>query len=383
MTGSSHVHFGAQGVDLFLDSFLALGAPERRLFLVAGRHSYEASGAAAALAPFLADISVTRFSDFSSNPKIDDLGRALTSFRKSGARSLLAVGGGSAMDIGKLINYFASTQVDPEAYVRGERGRAKAFFPLLAVPTTAGSGSEATHFAVLYDGFSKLSVADPALIPSSAWLNATFTESLSPYQTACSGFDALAQAMESYWAVGSTVESMQDSISALRLCLEHLEGAVLKPTTEHRAGMLEAAHLAGRAINVAKTTAAHALSYAMTGHYKLAHGHAVALTLPAVFEANAAVTDLDVNDSRGVTHVRDAVQRLCALLDSSSAITAVSRLRNMMTRIGLSPTWFGDHEVDLTEVRTHILQEVNQERLGNNPRRFTPELIAQVVAQIQ
>jgi len=383
MSTPPSVHIGIQGAKAFIQAFMDLGGVDRNPFLMAGQHAYKASGVAEVLDPLWRDIPVTRFSDFSPNPTVEELQRALAAFGESGARSILAVGGGSALDMAKLVNYFSSTQVAPEAYVRGERGVAREFLPLLAVPTTAGSGSEATHFAVLYDGVHKLSVASPALVPSHTWLNAAFTESLSPYQTACSGFDALAQAMESYWALGATTESRENSEKALILCLTHLEGAVLAPSPENRAGMQMAAHWAGRAINVSKTTAAHALSYAMTGHYGLAHGHAVALVLPAVLEANASVDNLDMSHPPGAEPLRKTLRRLYELLGVSSALDAATQLRSLMARIGLSSTWFTDQGVDPAAVRALILQEVNQERLANNPCRFTQELMEQVLAPIQ
>jgi alcohol dehydrogenase class IV len=377
------VHVGVQGIEEYIQAFRKLDGADKNLFLIAGKHSYEASGVAKALSGLLSDVSVIRFSGYSPNPKVDEVQKALAAFNKSGASRIVVAGGGSALDIGKLVNYFSSTKVDPAAYVHGERGKAKQFLPLLAIPTTAGSGSEATHFAVLYDGFNKLSIADSGLLPSHTWLNAAFTESLLPLQTACCGFDALAQAIESYWAVGSTSESQLDSAKAIRLCQEHLDAAVLRPTLQARAGMLKASHLAGRAINVSKTTAAHAMSYAMTGHYGLAHGYAVALLLPAVLEVNDAVTDSDVMDSRGAKYVQGTMRQLYGILGFSSAKQTADYLRDLRARIGLSMTWFRDQGVDPKNVRILIQQEVNQERLANNPRRFTPELVKQVVASIQ
>ena len=383
MNAAGHVHVGADGAEAFLLEFLAIGGVSSGIFLVAGRHSFEASGVARTLAPLLADRRVARFSDFSANPEVGELRQALAAFRESGAGLILAAGGGSALDLGKLVNYFSSMGLEPEDYLKGARGGGAGFRPLLAIPTTAGSGSEATHFAVLYDGVEKASIGDPRLVPSHAWLNAAFTESLSPYQAACSGFDALAQAIESSWAVCSTDSSRRASAQAVRLCREHLEGAVLKPSLAHRSGMLEAAHLAGQAINVSKTTAAHALSYSLTAHYGLAHGHAVAMTLPAVFEANAAVTAEDINDPRGVAHVRAVMQDLCACLGAGSTAQAVHEIQSLMARIGISSAWFREHGIEPGEVRKQVLREVNQERLGNNPRRLADAAMASIVERIQ
>lgn len=383
MTSNEYVQVGAEGAEVFIQKFLALGGPDDSIFMIAGNQSYEASGAAIFFTPLLADKRVVRFSDFSANPKIEEFRRILGAFRESRAGLILSVGGGSAIDFGKLVNYFTSRGIDTDAYLQGKRGEEAAFLPHLAVPTTAGTGSEATHFAVLYNGFKKISVVDKRLIPSHVWLNSAFTASMPLYQTASTGFDALAQAIESYWAVGSTLESRQDSAKALHLCLRHLEGAVLTPTSEHRAGMLEAAHLAGRAINVSKTTAAHAMSYALTAHYGLPHGHAVAMTLPLVFEANASVTEADVNDLRGVSHVRTVMHELCMLLGVDSPKRAAQRLQEIMARIGLSSVWFSEHCFDPMEAREFIMQEVNEERLANNPRRLDRNLVVKIVSHIQ
>jgi len=383
MTSNDHVQVGTEGAEVFVQKFLALGRPDDPVFLIAGKQSYEASGAAIFFTPLLADKRVVRFSDFSANPKIEEFRRILGAFRESRAGLILSVGGGSAIDFGKLVNYFATTGIDPVAYTQGKRGSGAALSPLLAVPTTAGTGSEATHFAALYIGLNKISIADKRIVPSHIWLNPTFTVSMSPYLTACTGFDALAQAIESHWAVGSTLESRRDSAKALQLCLRHLEGAVLTPTTEHRAGMLEAAHLAGRAINVSKTTAAHAMSYALTAHYGLPHGHAVAITLPAVFAANAVLTEADVNDLRGVAHVRAVMDELCMMLGVNSPKKAAQRLQEIMARIGLSDVWFSAHGFDPAEARDYVMQEVNAERLANNPRRLDAKLVAQIVYPIQ
>ena len=383
MTSNEYVQVGSEGAEVFIQKFLALCRSDDKVFLIADRQAYEPSGAASFFPTLLADKRVVIFSDFSANPKIEELRRALVVFKETRAGLILSVGGGSALDIGKLVNYFAARSVDTEAYLEGKRGEDAEFFPHLAVPTTAGSGSEATHFAVLYYGFKKISVADKGLIPSHVWLNSVFTASMSPYQTASSGFDALAQAIESYWAVGSTSESRQDSAKALQLCLRHLEGAVLTPTSEHRAGMLEAAHLAGRAINVSKTTAAHAMSYALTAYYGLTHGHAVAMILPAVFEANAVVTEANLNDSRGVTHVRAVMRELCMLFGVVSPKKAAQRLQEIIARIGLSVVWFSAHGFDPAEARDYVMQEVNAERLANNPRRMDGETVARIVSYIK
>ena len=155
---------------------------------------------------------------------------------------------------------------------------------LIAIPTTSGSGSEATHFAVVYVGGEKFSVAHPIyMLPNVVVLNPSLTYSMDSYQTALSGVDAFAQAMESYWSVNSTEESKKYSIEALELIIEHLPLAV-NYNDNSRDIMLHAANLAGKAINIAKTSGAHAISYVLTSKFNIPHGQAVALTLPAWYD---------------------------------------------------------------------------------------------------
>lgn len=383
LTGNNKILFGVEGAEGFVREFIDLDGYGRPLFLVTGRQSYESSGAASFLRPIFADREVVRFYDFSVNPKMEDLGHVLEAFKASKAHLLIAVGGGSTIDLAKLINYFAATGIDPTNYTKGEKCNIEAFWPLLAVPTTAGTGSEATHFAVLYNGFKKISVADGRMAPSHIWLNPRFTISMSSYLTACTGFDAFAQAIESYWAVGSTKESRQDSAKAIKLCLAHLEKAVMMPTLEHRANMLQAAYLSGKAINVSKTTAAHALSYALTAHYGLPHGHAVAMTLPAVFEANTTFTEKDVCDPRGVEHLHTIITEICELFEVDSVQEVVQRIRDIVTNIGLSDSWLSEHDFEPKEAREYITQEVNYERLWNNPRSLNGKMIDQIVSHIK
>jgi alcohol dehydrogenase class IV len=134
---------------------------------------------------------------------------------------------------------------------------------------------------------------------------------------------------------------------------------------------------------VSKTTAAHALSYALTAHHGLPHGHAVAMTLPAVFEANADVTEADVNDLRGTAHVHDVIRELCMLLGADSPKKAVLRIHEIIARIGLSVAWLSEHGIDLSEARDNVMRGVNAERLGNNPRRLSARELEQIVLNIR
>lgn len=144
--------------------------------------------------------------------------------------------------------------------------------PCLALPTTASTGAEETRFAVCYDGETKYSVDFEAIRPSDVAIVPEFTASLPEYQKASTNFDAYAQAVESLWAKGATKESKEYARLAL---------ALMK-----KGDWPEASYWAGRAIDISRTTAAHALSYYLTSHYGIPHGHAVYMVFEYVCRNN-------------------------------------------------------------------------------------------------
>lgn len=330
------VHRGLAGGSAFLTRFLA-GAPADRTLWVCRPKSFAESGAKE-WAERSAGRNLRIFCDFSSNPKIEDVERGVALFRALSAEAVVGVGGGSVLDMAKLVNYFGSRKIGLDEHLQAPASPAVPLRPLLAVPTTAGSGSEATHFAVVYRGQTKYSVADETIRPSHVLLVPEFTASMDAYQTACTGMDALAQGLESIWARGATDESRRSAREALRLALDHLAAAVNRPTPEDRAAMLEAAHLAGRAIDVSKTTGAHAFSYALTSEYGLPHGHAVGLLLPFFVDYH---------------------QRAGIRVDPVDAPS----LRRLSGAIGLDAKL----PATATEIHAVLTRLVNLERLSNNP----------------
>lgn len=337
-----------------------------RVFLVTGRESYVRSGAQELIKTLLQDRATDHFDSFSANPFVSDLLNGLDRFHQFKPDCILAVGGGSVMDMAKLINFFGPAGIRPDQFfAEGGSVCRPTPLPLIAVPTTSGSGSEATRFAVVYKAGVKHSVEADSLIPDVAVLIPGLTSSLSPYQTACSGFDALAQAIESYWAPGATSVSKQYSSEAAKLCLKHLEQAVVNPVSADRAGLMDAAYLAGKAINMTKTTAAHACSYFLTARYGLPHGHAVAMMFPAVFEFNM--------QEPGGEMSADVIQELCRMFASFTPAEALEKIRSLCLRIGLDQSWVKQAGASLDEIRSGLIREVNKDRLLNNPRRVCIE----------
>ena len=351
------------------------------VFVVTQEEAWSLTGAGRSLEPILAKHQTTRFSGFSPNPKLDEVLRGMAAFRASGAQAILAVGGGSAIDMAKLIAALSPQAESPLEILRGAKSLACPAAPVIAVPTTAGTGSEATHFAVVYVEGRKFSLAHPRMLPKYAVIDPDLTANMPPGLTAASGLDAFSQAVESYWSIHSTDASRSLALKALKLAWSDLEAAVLHPTVEARLAMCRASHLAGRAIQITKTTAPHAISYAITSRFGIPHGHAVAVTLGPLLAFNAGVQPDDNCDPRGAGHVRDKLREIVQALGCSNAGEACAAIRAKMEKIGCAST-LSKLGIEGTENLGFLCDEVNLERLANNPRRLTRPALEAILQSI-
>lgn len=322
----------------------AIGA--KHVFIVRGKNSYIFCGAADAMKRVsdTLGLRVTEFLDFSENPKEEDAQAGLRLLKSAKPDVIIAVGGGSAIDTSKLIRHYAL---------------AEGFeIPLWAIPTTAGTGAEATHFAVVYKNGVKHSVEADDILPDVAILYPPFTYGNKDYLTACTGFDALAQAIEAFWSPYATLESDSFAQNAILHIHQNLPLCVECPNEYLRDALLKGAYFAGRAINITKTTAPHAFSYAFTSHCGYKHGHAVAITFPFFAKLNMA------------NHPKN--EQLRQLLGISAETDLLEYFVEYVNRIELP--YMGTGENDLHE----LLSQVNLERLKNNPVEMTEERITEL-----
>jgi len=342
-------------------------------------HRY-VSRAKALLDTYLKDCQVVHFDDFAINPNIADIERGISLFRKHPIDMVVAVGGGSVMDIAKSINVLASHEGALEAFVTGKKKITHYGKTLIAIPTTSGTGSEATHFAVAYINKQKYSLASPYMLPSVAIVDPILTYQLPPAIAASTGMDAFGQAMESYWSTQSTDESKSYAREAILLIVKNLVTTVKTSNKNAKTAMSRAAHLAGKAINISKTTASHAMSYPITSYFGIPHGHAVGLTLSRLMLYNDDVTEENLADSRGVEYVKRTMSEVYSMLDVSGKEAAAKVVNNLLEEIGLATklSELGIYESDFTR----IISEISEERAGNNPRRFTKEDGRDILHQI-
>jgi alcohol dehydrogenase len=361
-----------------LAAILRIAGPTE-LLLVADRHAYAQSGASARLQPILVDYRVSIFSDFEPNPEAAHAERCFEKLPPGGNLTVIAIGGGSAIDMAKLICFLHAGNRRTEAWWSQRENLVPRTARLIAIPTTAGTGSEATHFAVVYTAGVKHSVAHPSLLPDLVVLDPSLTYSLPPSITAATGLDAVTQAFESLWSRRATPESSDYAEQSLRIGLKHLAKAVTRPAPADRQAMLDAAHLSGKAINVSRTTAAHALSYKLTSRYGVPHGYAVALSLLALLRAPRVATFSAEHDNRLTTAMGTIYAAFAIHPTSHDAQTSLAAAwHELLTAVGC-PTTLAACGLRNDEELTELARAANAERLANHPTPLTTDQLEQAL----
>lgn len=320
------------------------------LFIVTGKKSFELiNGKELVMQAFGKNEKTIFFSDFEGNPEFNNIEKGVIQLRKSGIKQVIAIGGGSVIDMAKLLIYFSNAS----AIDLGVSNDFSISHKLIAIPTTAGSGSEETHFAVVYYKGVKYSITHPQLKPNRIFLKPELSWKCSTDQIIFSGLDALTQAIESFWSVNGNDESREYARLAIELMSESFQKAVLKNDFNAFKNVVIASNYSGKAINISKTTSCHALSYYFTSQHGVPHGLAVSLLLPAIFKYHATYWNSDL------------MEKLIHLTGWNSN-RPDEEIRYFLRMLG-APDSFYSIGIDVDEIFTELQSTVNIERLKNNP----------------
>lgn len=317
------------------------------------------------------------FSDFTPNPLYEQVCKGIDLFQITKCDSILAVGGGSAIDVAKCIKLAVLAKegsaaiIPPLVSTRVDCDSAK--IPFIAIPTTAGTGSESTHNAVMYYEGAKQTVTNDGVLPDYAILEPTVLKTLPLYQKKCTMMDALCQGIESWWSVNSTEESYEYSRKAIELIIKNWRKYIFENDDEAAAQIMNAANYGGRAINITQTTAAHAMSYKITSLYKLPHGHAVAVGLPVIWKYMIGHINRCI-DKRGVNYLEHIFNDISLAMGCNNPIEAIDSFEKIMHEIELTNPISTNREDDLKVLST----SVNPIRLKNNPVELDANIIRQL-----
>ncbi|WP_433656196.1 iron-containing alcohol dehydrogenase [Nocardia sp. CA-128927] len=292
---------------------------------------------------------------------------------------VVTVGGGSVMDAGKAAAALSiSSDPSPESVVRTceESAGTEGVPPIIALPTTPGTGAEATPFATIWhrDQGRKLSLRGSALLPVTAVLDPDLLIGLPEAHLVSCLLDTLAQGLEGAWSIRADEQSEWLGATAWALLAELLDQRHDGLGSAERHAALLAGHLAGRAIAIAGTTVCHAMSYSLTLRHGLSHGHACGLTLASVLRYNALVDD-DCTDPRGALRVRSAITRVV----QAAGVDSVEALARKIEALAWSPALppAPDIRPDATRIATDALA---YDRAGNNPRRVNVAALTRLLA---
>lgn len=304
-------------------------------------------------------VPYVKFSDFTPNPLYEDVCKGVDLFRHEQCDTILAVGGGSSIDVAKCIKLYCQMS-DEKLYL--EQEYRDTGIKLIAIPTTAGTGSESTRYAVIYYDGKKQSVTHDSIIPNVAILEPQVLKTLPLYQKKCTMLDALCQGIESWWSVNSTEDSKRHSRIAVETIMQWWRQYIFDYTEEAARHIMTAANEAGQAICITQTTAPHAFSYKITSLYELPHGHAVAVCLKEIWDYMLQHID-DCIDTRGSFYLKEIFTQIAKSMECGSMEEAVSCFRNLLDNLGMnSPiTTNRRHDLDI------LASTVNPIRLRNNP----------------
>ena len=319
-------------------------------------------------APWIAELeqsrTVTIFSAVEADPSKATLLAAVEAGRAAGVTSVVGFGGGSPMDVAKLAAYLLGSGDDLDS-IWGVEVATGAKLPLILVPTTAGTGSEATPISVItVEGGTKLAVNARAIAADVAILDPTLTTGLPRHVTAATGIDAMVHAVEAYTSA-RLKNPLSDALAreALRLLSANLIRACEHPADlAARSAMLLGAHLAGVAFSNAPVAGVHALAYPLGGLHHLPHGLSNALMLRQVLQHNAEAA-------------RDHYAELAEIFapdcagqgSQSKCATLIDALDKMVTNSGLKPR-LRDHGIARSDIPILAREAMKQTRLlVNNP----------------
>lgn len=314
------------------------------------------------------------FDQFTPNPLYEDVCKGVDLFQITKCDTILAVGGGSSLDVAKCIKLYCQME---KGKIYLEQEYKDTGVKLIAIPTTAGTGSESTRYAVIYYDGKKQSVTHDSIIPDIAILEPKVLKTLPLYQKKCTMMDALCQGIESWWSVNSTDESKGLSKEAVETIMKWWHEYIFNNIEEAAEHIMHAANLAGQAICITQTTAAHAFSYKITSLYKLPHGHAVAVCLPEIWEYMIGNVDKCV-DSRGQEYLVSTFDNIALAMGYEHASEAILQFKLMLKEMELS---YPEAENRDSEIEI-LSKSVNPVRLKNNPMELNYEAINYLYKEI-
>lgn len=352
----TRIFFGNGILDNLLD-YMKLLNPGKHILLITGRKSMRRLGYTDKVVQLLRDYRIYIFDRVDPNPDVQVVKDAVRYAKENNIALVISLGGGSTIDVGKSVAILCNNSECLEEYLSGNKAVEHKGVNFIAIPTTAGTGSEVTRWATIWDRRTKEknSLEHAFMYPEMVLIDPTITLHLGQYTTAVTGLDALSHAIEALWSKNAQPISEIFAKEAITLIFENLENAYQNPEElRFRENMSRASLFAGMAFSNTKTTACHSISYPMTSHFNVPHGLACAITLPSFLEFNSAV-------------VRGKALIIAQLTGAKSIPEGAENIRRLMKKIGL-PVTLGELGISEKDIEVIVENGFTPDRMKHNPR---------------
>lgn len=349
----------------------------KKIFILCGKKSFTVSGAENLINKMILNKEVKKLYKNSDFPVLEELIGIIKEIKNFNPDLILAIGGGAVIDYAKIANVVDTRSDLKELIVNYSYPFKEKFTKLAVIPTTAGSGAEVTSNAVIYIDGIKHSFESNLLIPDNFFLIPEFIVSAPGKIKASAGFDAIAQALESLVSKKSNDQSIDYATKSLKISINSYLSFLHDSNIKNAAEMSIAANLAGKAINISKTTAPHAVSYPFTSLFNISHGHAVGLFFEKFFKFNYD----NLNKSDTSFDLKKRFDLIFSLFEVSNIDNFNSKLSFIKKKANLEDD-LTKLNIDLNKSSKKIINGINLLRLGNNPVKIDGKDIYDIISNI-
>ena len=350
-----------------------VGQQEQRIGLFYGRNAMKRAGVIDSIKKSLPHAHFVEYNNIAPNPDINDI-LSFINNRWEPVDLCIAVGGGSVIDFTKTVAFVFAQDCQLEELLELSKSEKKCVpgIPLIAVPTTSGTGSEVTPWATIWDrrGKKKYSLNHEFMFPRHAVIDPALALTLPRMITAYTCFDALSHAIEAFWSKNANPISDEYALRAVALIMNTFFNLIRDITSEKaRCNMAEASLYAGLAFSNTKTTAVHAVSYPMTIRFGIPHGMACALILGEFVLFNSSIIAPSKRD------------RLLKAAGVKDVVSLSQQLINMKIEAEL-PCTLSQAGIPNEEIGVILEDGFHADRVGNNPRKLTVEALKRILEHI-
>ena len=347
----------------------------KKIFVLCGKKSFITTGAEKIFKRILQDKEIKLFYKNSELPILEELIMITNEIKNFKPNLILAIGGGAVIDYSKIANVIDVRPDLAELIVNYSYPFKSKFTKLAVIPTTAGSGAEVTSNAVIYVDGIKHSFESELLIPDNFFLIPEFLISAPHKIKASAGFDAIAQALESLVSKKSNSQSVEYASKSLRISINNYISFLNNPNLKNATEMSIAANLAGKAINISKTTAPHATSYPFTSLFNISHGHAVGLFFEKFFKFNFN----NLEKSETTFDLKKRFDLIFNLFNVSGINDFNSKISFMKKEANLEDN-LAKLNININQSSENIIKGINLLRLGNNPVKIDGKDIYNIIS---